>query len=527
MNFSVKNQGNATAAASKLYVYVDDTKIGEATVNSIGAGAAVQGTYTIAAGTLKAGERKIRLVADGGGVVAETNEDNNGYTRTVKVTEDLAPADLIISNFTMASSVKSNEDLLLTVTVKNQGGISAKASRVYVYNDGVKIGDIYIGTVYAGKTYTNSYTIAAGTLKAGDRKIRLVADGGNIVPESDNNNNGYTRTVKVTEDLAPADLIISGFDIAASAKTNEDLKLTVTVKNQGGISAKASRVYVYNDGVKIGDIYIGAVYAGKTYTNSYTIAAGTLKAGDRKIRLVADGANIVPESDNNNNGYTRTVKVTAVKTPADLVVSTLTAPASANQSQAVKINFTVKNQGDTAASSSIMYIYVDGNMVGATMVDALNGGASFSGSYTIAAGAMSSGTHRIRVLADGNNAIAESDNNNNGYSRAINIVSTPAADAPAALPMLDTAAPLAFEEVLDDAVDTFEFELSASGKVDIDLSFEDASNAQVALFDAAGNEFALNDALTSVDTLSAGLYQVAVTADDEVKSKYAIELALA
>ena len=45
--------------------------------------------------------------------------------------------------------------------------------------------------------------------------------------------------------------------------------------------------------------------------------------------------------------------------------------------------------------------------------------------------------------------------------------------------------------------------------------------------DAAGNEFALNDALTSVDTLSAGLYQVAVSADEENTRKYAIELGIA
>lgn len=39
---------------------------------------------------------------------------------------------------------------------------------------------------------------------------------------------------------------------------------------------------------------------------------------------------------------------------------------------------------------------------------------------------LKNGTHKIRLVADGKNTVVESDNNNNGYSRSIEIVEAPA-----------------------------------------------------------------------------------------------------
>ena len=63
----------------------------------------------------------------------------------------------------------------------------------------------------------------------------------------------------------------------------------------------------------------------------------------------------------------------------------------------------------------------------------------------------------------------------------------------------------------------------------MNIAFDNAeATAEVTLFDVNGNEFALDEALTSMDELLAGRYQVAVSAvDDELKSKYAIEIGIA
>jgi len=304
--------------------------------------------------------------------------------------------------------------------------------------------------------------------------------------------------------------------------------INFTVRNNGADACDKSKLFITCDGAKIAEVNVGALEGnGGLFRGSYTIAAGALPIGAHRIRLVADGANTVTESNENNNGYTRTITISQAQ-DSDLTIAAFTAPATVAVNQAFTLNYTVRNSGTAAVGSTKLYIYCDGVQIGETSVGAIEANSTLKGVYTINGGVLKSGSRRIRIVADGYGIVPETNEDNNGYTKTVNVTAAPAADAPVALPMLNIDMPLAFDAVLDDAVDTFEFELSASGKVDIDLSFEDASNAQVALFDAAGNEFALNEALTSVDTLSAGLYQVAVIGnDDEVKSKYAIELALA
>ena len=233
------------------------------------------------------------------------------------------------------------------------------------------------------------------------------------------------------------------------------------------------------------------------------------------------------ESNENNNGYTRTISISKAQ-DSDLTIAAFTAPATVAANQALTLNYTVRNSGTAAVGSTKLYIYCDGVQIGETTVGAIAANSTIKGAYTINGSVLKSGSRRIRIVADGYGIVPETNEDNNGYTKTVNVTAAPAAKAPAGvMPVLDADAPLAFEEVLDDAVDTFEFELSASGKVDIDLTLDDVASVKVALFDAVGNEFALNDALTSVDTLSAGLYQVAVSADEETTRKYAIELGIA
>ncbi|MBE6380963.1 MAG: hypothetical protein E7047_08545 [Lentisphaerae bacterium] len=416
LSYTVKNAGTITAAASKLYIYVDGVKVGETSVGAIAAGASYSGSYTIAAGKISDGTHKVRLLADGAVTIKETNENNNGYTRTI---EAVAPADLVVSSFSCAASSPVNQDLQLKFTVKNQGSGTAAASKVYVYSDGVKIGEAAISSMAAGGSITASYTIKANTLTQGSRRIRLVADGANTVVESDNNNNGYSRAVTVTAaSTAKVDLLVSTFAGASEITDSDAFKINFTVKNTGSDIASYNKLYIYDDGVKIGEVFVGTIYGNSTYSGSYTIAAGTLAAGVNRIRLVADGENIIAETNESNNGYTRSI---TVKPPADLTVASFSAPAAAAQNQSVKLNFTIKNSGKGAAESCKLYIYNDGVKIGETTISALAAGASYSGSYTISAGKLTSGTHRLRLVADGANTVVESDNNNNGYSRAVTV----------------------------------------------------------------------------------------------------------
>ncbi|MBE6379738.1 MAG: hypothetical protein E7047_02275 [Lentisphaerae bacterium] len=418
LSFSVKNQGNASAAASKLYIYNDGVKIGEADVKSIAAGATVQGTYTIKGNTLKEGARKIRLVADGDNVIAESNNNNNGYTRTVNVT---GTPDLTVAVFSLSSgAIKDNEAVTLNFTVKNSGDGAAAGSLAYIYDNGVKIGEVAIAPVAAGSNVRGSFTIAAGMLAAGEHRLRVVADGANSVVESDNNNNGSSKVLSVAASVTPADLVIGSLSAPEKVDTKQDLTLDYTVRNNGGTAAAVSVLYIYDNGDLLDMVVIDQVAAHSSYAGSYTIKAGELAEGEHRFRLLADATSLVPESDNHNNGYSRSVTVFE-RTPADLVIAACSAPGSAGINQAVKLDFTVKNNGLTDAGASTLYVYDNGVKIGEVKVDPIAAGAVYKGSYTAAPGVLTVGTHKLRLLADGANSVVESNNNNNGYTRTVEI----------------------------------------------------------------------------------------------------------
>lgn len=79
-----------------------------------------------------------------------------------------------------------------------------------------------------------------------------------------------------------------------------------------------------------------------------------------------------------------------------------------------------------------------------------------------------------------------------------------------------------FEEV---AADMPEFELPCCN--DMDLAFEETGTMSgTAPVDVSGSGSALFEAVTAVDTLTAGLYPATLLGDDGSKSKYAIELGI-
>ncbi|MFH1646572.1 MAG: CARDB domain-containing protein [Chloroflexota bacterium] len=74
---TVKNQGDAPAAASRVTYYIDDTYQKSSPVSSLAPGATAVRTFTWSA---QAGAHVVKAVADADNSVAETSETNNENT---------------------------------------------------------------------------------------------------------------------------------------------------------------------------------------------------------------------------------------------------------------------------------------------------------------------------------------------------------------------------------------------------------------------------------------------------------------
>ncbi|MFJ4871389.1 discoidin domain-containing protein [Streptomyces sp. NPDC088757] len=118
---TVRNDGAAPAAASKVAVRLGGTKVATGQVPALAAGE--QATVLVALGVRASGSYELSAVADDAGEVLEQNESNNTYTRpTALVVKPVAGSDLLATSVTTSpSSPTAGDAVTFKVAVKNQG----------------------------------------------------------------------------------------------------------------------------------------------------------------------------------------------------------------------------------------------------------------------------------------------------------------------------------------------------------------------------------------------------------------------
>ena len=305
VTLQVKNQGD-TDAVAKFYtkLYVDDVEKGSWYTDSLTAGESAHASEDI--GTLSAGDHMVKVVIDPTGIIDESDESNNIYSKTLTVKgvkPDLTPFEITWT----PSSPSTSDNITVTLQVKNQGDTDAVAKfYTKLYVDDVEKGSWNHPTgLTAGKSAQASEDI--GTLSAGDHKVKVVTDTTGIIDESDESNNIYSKTLTVKgvkPDLTPFEITWT----PSSPSTSDNITVTLQVKNQGDTDAVAKfYTKLYVDDVEKGSWYTDSLTAGESAHASEDI--GTLSAGDHMVKVVIDPTGIIDESDESNNIYSKTLTV--------------------------------------------------------------------------------------------------------------------------------------------------------------------------------------------------------------------------
>ncbi|TCB91244.1 Secreted glycosyl hydrolase [Micromonospora zingiberis] len=155
---TVRNAGPLAAGATTVDFALDGTKVGQANVAALAAGASTTVSTTIAA--RDAGSYQLSATVDPANTVIEQDESNNGRTAASPLTvSPVASSDLVASAVTWSPGTPSaGATVSFAVTLRNQGTIAsaggAHGITLTVLNDS--------GTVV--RTLTGSYT---GTIGAG------------------------------------------------------------------------------------------------------------------------------------------------------------------------------------------------------------------------------------------------------------------------------------------------------------------------------------------------------------------------
>jgi len=263
-------------------------------------------------------------------------------------------------------------------------------------------------------------------LPTGAYYLGVLVDDGNLIAETNETNNDASFLVQYT---ALPDLVAVSGSAPATAAAGQQIAVTATFKNQGFGAAtigSAAGIYISSDSsISASDTLIctaavGPLAAGASQTVSCT---GTIPlntyGGNVYVGVLADRANAVEETNEENNGWSQPFILTALP---DLVISTAVTPASVMRGQQITVSGTVMNQGYGAAGYFWvrMFLSVD-NVI--TLTDmplctvgfgatSANTTLPFSCSATIPA-TLTAGNYYVGFFADSSNSVVESNEANN------------------------------------------------------------------------------------------------------------------
>ena len=196
VDFGVINESDGSIpSAFSISLYVDDAPEGTWTVNGLDPHSyAFVTDYPV--GALSPGTHTLRIVADSTGVVSESDEGDNVYTKTIVVSApDLTGAWISPPVQSCRSSLRGESCRITgSLVVSNIGKWKATSSYVAIYLSGGD-GDSLIKRISTGvlqpgasRTLKLNYSLPLNSTATG-KSVKGIIDSDNIVQESDETNN--------------------------------------------------------------------------------------------------------------------------------------------------------------------------------------------------------------------------------------------------------------------------------------------------------------------------------------------------
>ncbi|HEV6968860.1 CARDB domain-containing protein, partial [Roseateles sp.] len=464
----------------------------EATSGPLAGGASITRTATLKLpdGPTGAGSLLAVIESDFGNTQKEggNRETNNrgqaGFTSTLA--EYVNYVNLVASNLSITppGDWQNGDTVTVGWTTANAGTIPPGRNwteRVEVLNQttGIVIASLTrTGTPAeaqpgASVDRTASFSWPGGANAAGAIRLRVTVDAGNEIAEFNStgsleNDNQLEANVKVGSDLIARNLALD----SATPTSGDVLTLSWEDVNQGRVATNLT----YQDRVVIrqrnadgsaGPVLVDTLVsftgnaalplaAGEARQRSYSFALpeGLKGAGTFDVTVSVDrsstGAGIVYETNadgtaesNNDASWSFTA---ALRTYADLAVTAVDVPASANSGSDISVSWTVRNNGAATASATGGWVDrivlsrddIAGNGDDIVLAEvprgtALAAGASYGQTATVRIPTRLDGSYRIAVISDATAKVTEPDTraDNARLSAAIAISQTYADLVPA------------------------------------------------------------------------------------------------
>ena len=312
--------------------------------------------------------------------------------------------DLIIQDITWSpDSPEPGDTVTFTVIVKNIGEFTADPSTVKYFINNQYIDFDNISSLSHDATSTQTFTWTASS--CGNVLVKAVADANNDVQECDETNNEKQKSVHV---VSP-DLIIQSLKpTPKTPKKGDSVTFTVTIKNQGDADADSSHVRLFIRHIEVdpSSASVGPIAAGSTVSKTFTWTADS--CAKTAVSVIADADNEVDESREDNNYLPETIYV---KCP-DLEITDISWSPKGDDLHAgddLTISYKIRNKGEVDAKEFKTRILID-SLPFRTFTQSLSANTEIIEECTWKA---VRGTHSIKVEADAQKKVEESDETNN------------------------------------------------------------------------------------------------------------------
>jgi subtilase family serine protease len=456
----IQNQGNGPTPAGVIHgveFNVDGVQVSWSDTSTTSLAAGASRTVTANSGpnggsstwTATSGTHTILAHVDDVNRIVESNENNNTFSKTLTVASALP--DLIVTDVTWSPAAPvTGQAVTFSAVIKNQGLAATPAGvvhRVSFSVDGVLVSFSNTSTTSLAVNGTRTLTANSGpggsatwTATSGTHTILAQVDDTLLIAESNESNNSFSKSLTVT--TTQPDLIVTSISKSPNnPSAGQAVTFSAVIKNQGNAATPAGvvhRVSFSVDGTLVSFSNTSTTSLAVNGTRTLTANSGpngsatwSATGGTHTILANVDDTGLIAESNEGNN--TATISLSVSGGQPDLIVTDITwTPASPGSGQAVTFTATVKNQGNAATPAGVILgveFNVDGVQVswsdtstaslaaGATRTLTANSGPNGGVSTWTA----TAGTHTVMAHVDDVNRIAESNNNNNQFSKPITI----------------------------------------------------------------------------------------------------------
>ena len=182
-----------------------------------------------------------------------------------------------VQSIDVAGSLKTNEEVDITVNVKNEGNV--QTGKLYYFINNIKEGEIEVD-IAAGET--KAYSVKYKPTAAKDYTIKVTTDEAGETLAGEESAATKTFTVK---DPDVTKFTVQSIEVAGSMKTNEEVDITVNVKNEGNV--QTGTLYYFINNIKEGEIEVD-IAAGET--KAYSVKYKPTAAKDYTIKVTTDEA---------------------------------------------------------------------------------------------------------------------------------------------------------------------------------------------------------------------------------------------